>query len=240
MRRYADSFFRYWFVAIAPIILFPLITLGVLVLRPTPVNVTARVWTDPISNKAMGYDDPSLTPAQNFANNVTQLLAVSSFDSQVARESPLYARLAATHADPHSWPATDLRSNLKAQAAGTNLVTVSYSGKDRATALQVLQAVLHLAPTEMELFNRRPLNEHVLKTVDPPSVPSNSFSKRSLLHGLGIAIFAGLLLAGGFVVLRTALDQSVRYADEVPELLGLPVLGVVPYSREFSNREGAG
>lgn len=236
MRRYADSFFRYWHIALAPIILIPLISLSLLALGTKTATVSARVWADPLSLREMGYDDPSLTPGQNMVNNLTQLLAVSSFDRLVTQHSSLYSRLAAKQPDPPGWAATDLRTNLTAVASGTNLVTMTYSGKNAAVAKQVLQTVLNLVPREMELFNHRHVNSKALKIVDPPAAAPSTTSKKTLLLRLGISVAVALFLSGGFVVLQTARDRSVRYADEVPDLLDLPVLGIVPFSRELSRQ----
>jgi hypothetical protein len=200
---------------------------------------SARLWTDPLSIKNSGYEDPSITPAQNLVNNLNQLLAVSSFDQLVAQNSPLYSQLPAVRAAPQGWPAADLHAHLKAQAYGTNLVTISYSGKTAAIAMEVLHSVLQLAPKEMQAFNRRPVTGGVMRVVDLPALSPGALSKKSLLLELGLAFAFGLLFSAAFIVTRTALDRSVRYPDEVPEVVGLPVLGVVPFSRDLSKREGA-
>ncbi|HLJ69537.1 MAG TPA: hypothetical protein VKX16_19450 [Chloroflexota bacterium] len=70
----------------------------------------------------------------------------------------------------------------------------------------------------------------VFQIVDQPTPQSTSNRTNDIIFsGIGLAV--GLLLGVGFLVIRTALDHSVRFVDEVPELLALPVLGVVPYSR---------
>ncbi len=58
------------------------------------------------------------------------------------------------------------------------------------------------------------------------------------LISLLVALALGLLLGGGFVLLRTALDRSLRFVDDVPQLLELPVLGVVPHARQRANGRG--
>jgi len=59
------------------------------------------------------------------------------------------------------------------------------------------------------------------------------------IHGLStkliatlVALALGLLLGGGFVVVRTALDRTMRSADDVAQLLDLPLLGVVPHAQQ--------
>lgn len=72
---------------------------------------------------------------------------------------------------------------------------------------------------------------------DYPAAIRTSAVKTILLN-VGIALAVALLLSGGFLVAKTLSDRSLRYADEVPELLDLPVLTVVPYSGVASSRRG--
>jgi capsular exopolysaccharide synthesis family protein len=46
---------------------------------------------------------------------------------------------------------------------------------------------------------------------------------------LAAALFGGLLVGSGLALLRDVLDHRLRSAEEVKELLGVPVLGVVPH-----------
>jgi succinoglycan biosynthesis transport protein ExoP len=58
----------------------------------------------------------------------------------------------------------------------------------------------------------------------PPEVPSAPQKSRAM----AMALVLGLLLGGGIAVARDWMDQTLRSAEEVSSLLGLPVLGVVP------------
>jgi len=68
-----------------------------------------------------------------------------------------------------------------------------------------------------------------IQVVDPPTVVPPSSSKKTLALYLVIGLVVGVLLSGAFVVVTTARDHSLRYADEVPDLLGLSILATVPY-----------
>ncbi len=58
----------------------------------------------------------------------------------------------------------------------------------------------------------------------PPEAPSAPQKGRVM----AMVLVLGLLLGGGIAVGRDWLDQTVRSAEEVTALLGLPVLGIVP------------
>lgn len=77
---------------------------------------------------------------------------------------------------------------------------------------------------------------NTFQVYDSPSAVPASLSKKSLALDLVIGLVVGLLISGAFVVGTTASDHSVRYAYEVPELLGLPVLGSVAYGQELARK----
>ena len=76
--------------------------------------------------------------------------------------------------------------------------------------------------------------------VDEAKVPLYPFTPqpaRNAMMGLGL----GLLLGLGIVFLREHLDDSIKHADEVEGLFGLPLLGLIPLikRKQFSGRSPA-
>jgi capsular polysaccharide biosynthesis protein len=67
-----------------------------------------------------------------------------------------------------------------------------------------------------------------IQVIDPPSAEPSQTSKKQLLLDVGIGLIAGLVLAGAFVVWMTAIDRSLRYPEEVAQLLGIRVLASTP------------
>jgi hypothetical protein len=225
MKRYLATLSRFWPLALLPVIVVPLIA-GALFLRSSGANVSANVWVTYASLRQVGYDDTSQVPSQNLANGLTQLVASSSFDRQIVSSSHLYAHAASSR--PSGWAQADLKKNLTFKPGGPNLLVVSYAGSDYAIATQVLQAFLARAPRELDTLNQAYTGPGPFRVVDSPSPSTAGSSKKTELEVLGIALVLGLLLGGTFVVVRTALDHSVRFAEEVPDLFDLPLLITVP------------
>lgn len=67
-------------------------------------------------------------------------------------------------------------------------------------------------------------NVSIIDRADPPVAP---VSPRLLLN-LALALFAGLLLGVGYVVLREHFDDALRTAEDVESELGTSMIGLVP------------
>ncbi|MCJ7608515.1 polysaccharide biosynthesis tyrosine autokinase, partial [Candidatus Bathyarchaeota archaeon] len=68
------------------------------------------------------------------------------------------------------------------------------------------------------------LNIHVLERAMPAKEPSSPQAVRVIAIGLVLGLMAG----AGLALVRDWRDQTVRSADEITAILGIPVLGVVP------------
>jgi capsular exopolysaccharide synthesis family protein len=68
------------------------------------------------------------------------------------------------------------------------------------------------------------LRMEILESASPPETPSEPQKDRVL----AVALVLGLLLGGGIALARDQLDQTIHSPEEIPALLGLPVLGTVP------------
>ncbi len=77
----------------------------------------------------------------------------------------------------------------------------------------------------------------VFTVKDPPSGTIVSATKKKLTP-IAIALAVALVLSGAFLVVKTALDHTLRYPDEVPAVLDLPLLAVVPYAGAQGSRRG--
>jgi uncharacterized protein involved in exopolysaccharide biosynthesis len=127
-------------------------------------------------------------------------------------------------------------AELKAAiAAQQKRVLIMKSGRDQ---LAVLQRDVDAAQTSYDAVNKRyaqitlesqanQANASVLTPAFPPIMPSSPNRIRVMLA----AIVLGSLLGAGTAIGLEMLDRRVRSADDVVEMLQLPVLGAIPYVR---------
>lgn len=129
------------------------------------------------------------------------------------------------------------------QALGQYMTAKSIPAKDMAAqalfdpnfatlyqAVQSSQIDVQNAEEQLAQIGSQSNNQAIFQVIDQPSFATISSRKKTAILDVMIALVVSLLLSGGFLAVKTTLDRSLRYADEVPELVGIPVLGVIPYS----------
>jgi uncharacterized protein involved in exopolysaccharide biosynthesis len=305
-RRYADTFLRLWYLALIPMLVLPAAGFGVAYMMKGSATVVANIWVSQDSTKHLPYTDPLANPAANVASALQQLLQTQSFDLRVARESPLYWATMVDNKNRDIAIVSDISKKVLPIAPGPDLVSLTYTNKNGAAGVQLLQNILTEAPAEIGKLNakqsattvayyehQRSAAQHALdratralghyaskhhispaqmadralfdptfaslyqavqsaqvavhgadqqlsqavgpnglgssiQVIDPPSAEPSQTSKKQLLLDVGIGLIAGLVLAGAFVVWMTAIDRSLRYPEEVAQLLGIRVLASTP------------
>src|SRR5690606_421256 len=96
--------------------------------------------------------------------------------------------------------------------------------RDVENAQRAYDAVLNrLHQTSLESRTTQS-NAYVLAQASPPLVPSSP----KVLRNVVLAIVVGLVLAIGAAVVLEFVDRRVRSEEEISELIGLPLLGVLP------------
>lgn len=65
------------------------------------------------------------------------------------------------------------------------------------------------------------------RVIEPARVPLTPFKPDRLRIGL-FGIMLGLVIGGAAVVMVELMDNSFKKVEEIPEELGLPVIGIAP------------
>jgi hypothetical protein len=131
----------------------------------------------------------------------------------------------------HGVDAANLGVLLASDPTLASLYQQNKNDHDAVVSLQgqvtALQELIDLPPTVV--------NQDGFIQMDPPSFVGVS-NRKTILLDLGITVALGFLLACAFIVLMTALDRSIRRPEEVPQMLALPVLAVVPHGAVLARR----
>src|SRR5665213_157400 len=78
-----------------------------------------------------------------------------------------------------------------------------------------------------------------IRIVDPATVPFKPIAPNYPLN-LGLAMFLGFGLGIGMAFLKEHLDQTIRYAEDVYQYLGVPVIGFVPTFHALNAKKSGG
>ena len=141
-RKFLEAFFRNKRLLLLPPLLIPLIVGAVsFVTTPLYYEGWTAVWlSQPTYLAATDQDNRYLSPAQNQANRLTELLKTQSFVTDVARRTAL-APLTGSAAGQERLQ-TLLVGQISMQPSGNNLLAIRYRATSPQVTLQVLQALL--------------------------------------------------------------------------------------------------
>ena len=114
----------------------------------------------------------------------------------------------------------------------TRLLTVSVTGTDAEGVAKVCnQMVIATDDLAQESMDVQSIN-----VIDQAQVPEEPSGPNRLMY-LAVAILAGLFLAVAIIVVLDMLDTRVRDEEEMEELLGLPIIGRIPYVKGLDEHE---
>ncbi|HKL09925.1 MAG TPA: Wzz/FepE/Etk N-terminal domain-containing protein [Clostridia bacterium] len=80
------------------------------------------------------------------------------------------------------------------------------------------------------------MNVDNVQVIDPAETPKNPIRPKPLLN-MAIAGVIGLMIGLGLVFLMEFMDNTIKTSDDIEKHLKLPVLGMIPYSKEHTVKE---
>lgn len=109
----------------------------------------------------------------------------------------------------------------------TRVLTLSVSGQDaQSTAIIANELAKNVSAVAQEVMNVQSVN-----VIDEAATPESPSGPNRMMY-TAVAFLAGLFLAVAIVVLMDVLNTRVRGAEDVEELLGVPVIGRIPAMKE--------
>lgn len=105
----------------------------------------------------------------------------------------------------------------------TRVITLAVTGSDPVGTANVANALADdVSQVAQEVMSVESVN-----VIDEASTPDEPSGPNRVLY-VAVALMAGLFIAVAIVVLMDIIDTRVRSAEDVEELLGLPVIGRIP------------
>jgi capsular exopolysaccharide synthesis family protein len=124
--------------------------------------------------------------------------------------------------------------------SGSVLLTISVTDTVPARARKIADVLVSRFPPLVKELEQRadPYGPGIVAvTVQPVMLDPEPVSPRPL-HNDALAVAVGLLIGAAIGVVREICDNSIRVADKLPGLTGLPVLALIPIDRKARKRSG--
>ena len=172
----------------------------------TSMYVLAK-QTSANSDNAANYSN--LNASQMLANDVSSLLKSDRIAADTVKN---------LHLDSLKGYSTKVTSETTSR-----VIALSVTGSDPDTSAAIANEMAsNVSKVAQQVMDVQSVN--VIDQAVSPSSPSGP--NRSMY--IAVALLAGLFIAIAIVVVSDMLNTKVRNADEVEELLGLPVIGRMP------------
>lgn len=172
----------------------------------TSMYVLAK-QTSANSDNAVNYSN--LNASQMLANDVSTLLKSDRIAADTVKN---------LHLDSLKGYSIKVTSETTSR-----VITLSVTGSDPDTSAAIANEMAsNVSKVAQQVMDVQSVN--VIDQAVSPSSPSGP--NRSMY--IAVALLAGLFIAIAIVVVSDMLNTKVRNADEVEELLGLPVIGRMP------------
>ena len=109
----------------------------------------------------------------------------------------------------------------------TQILDITYKSTNKNEMVPIINSITNvfIAQSKKLISNG---NVQVIEAPQVPSVPISPNKKLNIIIGFII----GLVLSVGIIFLLEYLDNSIKSADELEYLLGIPVIGIIPEIKE--------
>lgn len=116
-----------------------------------------------------------------------------------------------------------LKGLIVTPRADTQILEISYTSNDKLLAKEVVDSITNeFIKSSTELIS----NGNV-KIIESVKVPENPVSPNKKMN-IAIAFLLGLMVSVGASFLIEFMDNTFKNKEQVEEILGLPVIGVIP------------
>lgn len=118
----------------------------------------------------------------------------------------------------------DILNNLKVTPrADTQVLEIKYTSGEKVLARDILDSVT----TEFIKSSAELIPNGNVKVIESVKIPEKPVSPNNILNII-IAFFLGLIISIGLSFLLESIDNTFKNKEEMEDILGLPVLGVIP------------
>ncbi len=150
MRRYAETFFRYWMLILVPIIVLPVADFALMRHVPKTVVVTADLW---VNQAPPGYNSQFTGAAGNEASYINEYLQSPSDIAPIIGGSTAFAQLERTAPADALKVEQTLLESFQVNPKGQYLLGVSFTGQDEGIARDAVNGLIAAIQAQQQAQN---------------------------------------------------------------------------------------
>lgn len=118
----------------------------------------------------------------------------------------------------------DILKNLKViPRTDTQILELNYTGKDKILCRDILDSIT----SEFIKSSKDLIPNGNIQIIESVKIPQNPVSPNKIIN-IAIAFLLGLIISLGLSFLFEFIDNTFKNKEQMEEILGLPVLGVIP------------
>lgn len=126
--------------------------------------------------------------------------------------------------------ADELLKNIGvAQVNDTEIIKITVKNEDPELSRDIANTIANVFSKEISKI----MKVDSTSTLDVAKTPMTPLSQNKITK-IAIAGILGMMISVGLVFVLEYLDRTVKTADETEKLLGVPVLGVIPKSKDLA------
>ena len=126
--------------------------------------------------------------------------------------------------------ADELLKNIGvAQLNDTEIIKITVKNEDPELSRDIANTIANVFSKEISKI----MKVDSTSTLDVAKTPTTPLSQNKITK-IAIAGILGMMISVGLVFVLEYLDRTVKTADETEKLLGVPVLGVIPKSKDLA------
>lgn len=116
-----------------------------------------------------------------------------------------------------------------AQVNDTEIIKITVKNEDPELSRDIANTIANVFSKEISKI----MKVDSTSTLDVAKTPTTPLSQNKITK-IAIAGILGMMISVGLVFVLEYLDRTVKTADETEKLLGVPVLGVIPKSKDLA------
>jgi len=130
-------------------------------------------------------------------------------------------------------PEVALKSLTVTPVTDTQIIYMTYRGEDKQECMDVIESISN----EFVKYSKTLYSNANVEITQRVRLPESPISPNKKLN-IAIAFVVGLIMGSGLALALSMLDSTFKDKDKLEEIIGIPVIGVIPDTEKIKQVKG--